>query len=146
MKLIIKRIDPSLPLPEYKTPGSVAFDVGSREDAVVPPRGIKIVPANIIICTPPGHMTMIAPRSSLPIKKGLTLANGVGILDQDYCGPNDELHLELLNLTDAPVEVKRGERLAQVIIVKIEKCELEETETIEAPNRNGLGSTGGYST
>ena len=146
MKLMIKRIDPSLPLPEYKTPGSVAFDVGSREDAVVPPRGIKLVPANLIICTPPGYMTMAAPRSSLPIKKGLTLANSVGILDQDHCGPDDELYLELLNLTDAPVEVKRGERLAQVIVVKIEKVDFEEAEKIEFPNRGDMGSTGGYST
>ena len=146
MKLTIKRIDPSLPLPEYKTPGSVAFDIYSRIDLVVPPKQLVLAPSNLIICVPPGYMAMLASRSSLPIKRGLTLANGVGILDQDFCGPNDEWSTELYNFTDQLVEVKRGERLAQMIIVKIERCELEEAETITAPNRNGLGSTGGYST
>lgn len=144
MKLKIKRVDTSLPMPKYETGGSVAFDVYSREDLVIQPKKMALAPANLIICTPPGFMTLIAARSSLPIKKGLMLANGVGVLDQDYCGPNDELHLELYNFGDASVEVKRGERLAQVIILKMEKVELEEVAKPAAPDRKGLGSTGGY--
>ncbi|MEK7508729.1 MAG: dUTP diphosphatase [Patescibacteria group bacterium] len=144
MKLKIKRVDTSLPMPKYETGGSVAFDVYSREDLVVHPKKMALAPANLIICTPPGFMTLVAARSSLPIKKGLMLANGVGVLDQDYCGPDDELYLELYNFGDAPVDVKRGERLAQVIILKVEKVELEEVTDTAAPNRKGLGSTGGY--
>ncbi len=89
-------------------------------------------------------MLMIASRSSLPIKKGLILANGVGILDQDYCGPADELKLELFNITEKEVEIKRGERLAQAMLVKIEKADFEEMNIENNESRGGIGSTGGY--
>lgn len=95
MKLKIHLIDNSLPLPKYQTAGSVAFDLYSREDVVIKPKEIKIAPANVIVEVPPGFMLMIAPRSSLPVKKGLTLANCVGIFDQDFCGPQDEMKFEL---------------------------------------------------
>ncbi len=144
MKLKIHLIDPSLPAPQYQTSGSVAFDLYSREDIVIKPKEIKIAPANLIVEVPPGFMLMLAPRSSLPVKKGLTLANCVGILDQDYCGPDDEIKLELFNFSDKEAEIKRGERLAQAILVKIERAELEETKENKNNSRGGIGSTGFY--
>jgi dUTP pyrophosphatase len=144
MRLKIHLVDNSLPVPQYQTSGSVAFDLYSREDIVVKPKEIKIAPANVIVEVPEGFMLMIAPRSSLPVKKGLALANSVGILDQDYRGPDDEIKLELYNFTDKEVEIKRGERLAQAILVKIEQAELEEIKENNNESRGGIGSTGGY--
>lgn len=142
MQIKIKRLDKSLPLPEYHTGGAAAFDFYARESAVIEPKAIKQMPTNLIIATPAGHMIIIASRSGLGIKKGLVLSNSIGILDSDYCGPNDEILLSLYNFTDKPVAVERGERLAQGIVVKIERAEWEEIEEIDATNRGGFGSTG----
>jgi dUTP pyrophosphatase len=69
----------------------------------------------------------------------------VGIIDQDYCGPNDEIKLSLYNFGDAPVTLARGERIGQALFVKIERGEWNEVTTIDGPSRGGFGSTGGYS-
>lgn len=144
MRLKIQLVDKSLLFPQYQTTGSVAFDLCAREDAVIKPKEIKLIPANLIVKVPEGFMLMLASRSSLPIKKGLILANGIGIIDQDYCGSEDEIKLELLNITDKEVEVKKGERLAQAMLVKIEKAEMEEISENNNKSRGGVGSTGGY--
>ncbi len=144
MNVSIKRIDTTLPLPEYKTPGSVAFDLYTRIDAEIPPHGFVIVPTNLVVATPPGYMLMLAARSSSAKKKGLTMRNGVGIIDQDYAGEEDEIHLMLQNLTDTPVHVERGERLAQGMFVKIETAQWEETQTMDETSRGGFGSTGDF--
>lgn len=142
LEIEIKRIDKDLPLPVYQTSGSVAFDLYPREDAVIQPHQIKLVPANFIVKTPPGYFLLVAGRSSLPMKKGLMLANGIGVVDQDYCGEKDELKLQLINFTGKPIEVKRGERLAQAIFVKIAKADLKEVEAVSEQSRGGFGSTG----
>ncbi|MFA4873570.1 MAG: dUTP diphosphatase [Patescibacteria group bacterium] len=149
MKVNIHLVDPTLPMPAYQTSGSVAFDLYAREDAIIKSREIKLIPTNIIIEVPEGFMFLIASRSSLPLKKGLVLANSVGILDQDYCGPKDEAMLQLLNITGHDVVIKRGERLAQGILVKIEKAELLESvssvsEKSAGNSRGGFGSTGEF--
>jgi len=144
MIIDIKRIDPSLPLPRHETPGSVAFDLFARESATIAPGEIGLVPANVIVCTPPGYLLLLAARSSLPRKKGLMLANSVGIIDQDYCGPEDELKIQLWNFTKHPATVERGERIGQGMFVRIERAEWNEVETITGPSRGGIGSTGGY--
>lgn len=142
MQVKIKRIDKSLPLPEYHTSGSVAFDFYSRIDAVIPPNATSMLPTNFIIQTPPGYMLMIASRSSLFKKKGLKLPNSVGIIDQDYCGEDDEMSLFVENHTDHEVEIKKGERLCQGIFVKIDKAEWNEVDKIADQSRGGWGSTG----
>lgn len=141
IKVKIVRIEKDLPLPEYKTEGAVAFDIYTRIDALLQPGEIKILPSNLIIEVPAGYMLMIASRSSTP-KKGIQLANSVGILDQDYHGPQDELGLFVRNFTNEPVEVKRGDRLGQGIIVPIVKAEWQEEEQIKEESRGGFGSTG----
>ena len=141
MKVRITRVDKTLPLPEYHTEGAVAFDLYSRVDDTLAPKERKLVPANFVIEVPKGHVLLIAARSSTP-KKGLMLANSVGIIDQDFHGPEDEFRLWLYNVTDAPVEVKRGDRIAQALIVPIVKAEFEEVEKIKDESRGGFGSTG----
>jgi len=142
MKVKIVRIDKSLPLPEYHTSGSVAFDFYTRIDQTFRPGEAKLLPANFIIKVPPGYFLFIASRSSL-FKKGLQLANSVGVIDQDYHGPNDELHLSIRNVSERTVEVKKGDRLAQGLILPIQKvAEWQEVEKIKDESRGGYGSTG----
>jgi len=138
----IFRTHPDAVLPEYKTPGSCAFDLSPIEDATISPGEIVRLRTGLVICTPPGHTLLIAARSSLPKKYGLCIPQGVGIVDQDYCGPNDEILLQLLNFTNEPVSVKAGERLAQGIFVPILKCEFVVAEELKTENRGGFGSTG----
>ncbi|MCY3767362.1 MAG: dUTP diphosphatase [Gemmatimonadetes bacterium] len=138
----ISRVDPSLPLPRHQTPGSVGFDLLCRKDVVVPPGEIRLVPVNLIVAVPPGYMLLLAARSSLPHRKGLMVPNGVGIVDQDYRGPNDEIHVQVYNFTDSPVNVRRRERLAQGIFVRVVQADWDETEHLGAADRGGFGSTG----
>ena len=137
-----KRIDETLPLPEYKTAGSVCFDLVVREDTVVHPNELARVPLNVIVQTPVGYMLMLVPRSSLPAKKpGLIYPHGVGVIDQDYCGPEDELKLQVKNVGTEPITLNRGEAIAQAGFVKIDKAELFELEEIAGASRGGFGST-----
>lgn len=142
MKVRIVRIDKSLPLPKYHTEGAVAFDLYSREEATIQPGEMKLLPSNFIIEVPAGHALILAARSSLSKRKGLMLANGVGVIDQDYHGPEDETGILVRNFTDVPVTVERGERIAQGLIMPIEKAEFEEKNSIKEESRGGFGSTG----
>ncbi len=144
MEIKIKRIDTTLPLPEYKTKGAVAFDLYARINDAIKPKEIKLIPANFIIETPVGYMLTIAARSSLAKKKGLMMANNIGIIDQDYCGENDELAILLYNFTDSEVIIEKGERLAQGIFVKIEKGNWNEVEKMADESRGGFGTTGQF--
>lgn len=141
MNITIKRLDESLPLPSYQTAGSVGFDFAAAEDVTVAPHEIKLVKTGVIIKVPEGFFLIITARSSLSRKKGLMLPNGVGTIDQDYCGPDDEIHLMMYNFTDSPVQIQKGERLANGIFVKIEKAEWQEVNYIDSPTRGGFGST-----
>ena len=142
MKIQVQRVDATLPLPTYATAGAVAFDVVTRETTVIEPGAIALIPGNVIVKVPEGFMLMVAPRSSMPRKKGLVFPHGVGILDQDYHGPKDELLVQVQNITKDPVTVERGERIAQAVFVRIEKAEWEEVEGHNAETRGGFGSTG----
>jgi len=138
----IFRKDPSVILPAYHTSGSVAFDLAANEDMVIPPREIRLIPTGLVICTPENHMLLVAARSSTPMKKGLMLANGIGIVDQDFCGPDDEIKIQVYNFTDKPVEVKKGDRLAQGLFLHLERVEWEEITSLPEKSRGGFGSTG----
>jgi dUTP pyrophosphatase len=140
MNVHIKRIDKDLPLPEYKTPGAVAFDLYSRLDVIIPARQIGKIPANVIVKTPSGFMLYLKDRSSTALKKGLIIT--AGIVDQDYCGDSDELILQFLNFTENEVLIKRGERIAQGIFISVSTATWQEVDTMESPNRGGFGTTG----
>lgn len=144
MKVQIKRIEKDLPLPIYETAGSVGFDISARTDIEIAPRSIEMVPTNLIVEVPQGYMLVVASRSSTPIKKGLTPPHGFGIIDHDYCGPTDEIKVLVYNFTDQPVQITRGEKIAQGVFVKIDRFQWQEVEEINKESRGGFGSTGGY--
>ncbi|MDP1709364.1 MAG: dUTP diphosphatase [Candidatus Komeilibacteria bacterium] len=140
MKVKIKRIDKSFPLPKYETSGAVAFDFIVRETTTIEPRGIGRIPSNTVVAVPEGYMLFVRDRSSVAKKKGLIIT--AGVIDQDYCGDNDEILLQFYNPTDAPVIVEKGERVAQGIFLAIARPEFEEVETMNKADRGGFGSTG----
>src|SRR3989344_8275960 len=142
MKVRIKRIDETVEIPKYHTSESAAFDLASSEEAIIAPREIKLLKTGLIIEAPAAHFLMIAPRSSLPRKKGLSIPQSIGIVDRDYSGPEDEILLQVYNFTDQDVRVTKGERLAQGIFLKADRVEWEEVERIRAQSRGGFGSTG----
>ncbi|MBI4122308.1 MAG: dUTP diphosphatase [Parcubacteria group bacterium] len=142
MKLTIKRIDNTLPLPAYHSDGAAAFDLYSRLDMVVQPDEVVRIPANLIIATPPGHALVITLRSSTPKKKGLSHPGGIGVIDPDYAGPTDEIMIQVHNVTDQPVSIARGERLAQALLVAAPRVSFEEAEEMTGLSRGGFGSTG----
>ncbi len=142
MIVSLQRIDPTLPLPEYHTSGAAAFDFVTRETTIIPPRGMGLVPGNIVVKVPAGYALLILPRSSLPRKKGLICPHSLGLIDQDYHGPKDEIFVQVQNVTDQPVTVERGERIAQGLFVKIDRAEWQEVDTHGAETRGGFGSTG----
>lgn len=141
MKVNIKRIDATLPLPEYHTAGSVAFDLYARVDTTIEPKSVGLIPANVIIKTPPGYMLLVVTRSSTPSKKGLSVPHGIGIIDQDYSGEEDEIKIQVYNFTNGPVTVAKGERIGQASFVRVDKAEWNEVGEM-GKSRGGFGSTG----
>ncbi len=144
MKVKIKKLNPSAVLPAYHTAESAGFDLAANSDMSIQPGEVVKVPTGLVIEAPKGHFLLIAARSSLPLKKGLTMANGIGVVDPDYAGPNDEISIIVHNFTSQPVEVKKGERLAQGIFLPVEQISWEEVGEIRSQSRGGYGSTGGY--
>ncbi len=142
MKIKIKRIDKSLPLPTYQTSGSVAFDIYARIDIEIKPKEVALIPTNLIIQTPKNYMLLLVPRSSTPRKLGLLSPHGIGIIDQDFCGPEDEIHLQVYNFTDNPVKIAKGQRIGQACFVRINKAKWQEVEQAKKESRGGFGSTG----
>lgn len=142
MKVKIQRVDKSLPLPKYETGGSVGFDFVAREDTTIAPKTVALIPGNVVVEVPKSYMLLVSSRSSTPRKKGLLTPHGIGVIDHDYCGPQDEIKIQVYNFTDKPVEIKKGERIAQGMFVKIDKAEWEQTTELNANTRGGFGSTG----
>jgi dUTP pyrophosphatase len=96
----------------------------------------------VVIEVPPGYALLVVSRSSTPCRRGLMKANGVGVIDQDYCGDNDEIQAQFYNFTHQPVTVERGERIAQALLVPAPRVEWEEVQSFPHPDRSGFGSTG----
>ena len=142
MKVRIKRIDKTLPLPKYETVGACGFDLIVREDKVVEPNSPMLLPTNVIVEVPEGYMLAVMSRSSMVKKTGLIVPHGIGVLDQDYHGPEDEAMLLVYNPTDKPIEVKRGDRLGQGVFVRVDIAEWEEVDdNLKEESRGGYGST-----
>lgn len=142
MLLKIKRLDSAVGLPTPATGGAAGFDLAAAADIEIPAGGIRLVGTGLVISVPDGYFLGIFARSSLPLKRGLIVANGVGVIDADYCGPTDEIKIQVLNVTDAAVTVLKGERLAQGIVLPCPTIEWEEVTEVSAPTRGGFGSTG----
>jgi dUTP diphosphatase len=139
----IRRLSPDVALPQYQTPGSAGFDLAASADVTIAPGAIALVPTGLVIQAPPGHCLGIFARSSTPLKRGLVVANGVGVVDEDYCGPSDEVRIQVLNFTQAPVTVARGDRLAQGLFLPVTRAAWqEETGDLRDGSRGGFGATG----
>ena len=108
----------------------------------VPPGQIVLVRTGLIIQVPTGHFLGIFARSSTPLKRGLMVANGVGVVDPDYSGPTDEVMVQVLNITSAEVQVTRGDRLAQAIVLPAPRVTWQEVTEIREVTRGGFGTTG----
>lgn len=141
MKLKIKRFDKTLPLPIHKTPGAVAVDLYSRIETIIEPHQLNYVPMNVAIEIPDGYFILLAARSSTH-RMGLMPINGIGVIDRDYCGDNDEYNFLVHNFTDNTVKVDKGTRLCQLLLIKCENFEFDEVDHMEAPTRGGFGTTG----
>jgi dUTP diphosphatase len=139
----IHRLSPAVPLPRYETAGAAGFDLAASEDVTVPPGAVALIPTGLVIEVPAGHFLGVFARSSTPLKRGLMVANGVGVIDEDYCGPADEVKVQVLNFTAAPVTVARGDRIAQGLFVPITRADWQETaEPLRGESRGGFGATG----
>jgi dUTP pyrophosphatase len=140
----IRRLNAGVTLPRYQSPGAAAFDLAARQEVTIQPGEVTLIPTGLVIEVPPGHVLLIVARSSLPLRKQLMVANGVGVIDADYHGPSDEVKVEVYNFSQAPVTIARGERIAQGLIVPVVRAIWDEVDRTDAPSRGGFGSTGGY--
>jgi dUTP pyrophosphatase len=135
------------PLPSYGTPGSVGLDFPLQEDIYIPPQSTVKTDLGFIVQWPEGVYGIIVPRSSTG-KKGIVLANTVGVIDSDYSGPTDTIKCIFRNTTDEPVYFSRGDRLVQLLLLPVIKPEqfsidfYDNVEEIEGESRGGFGSTG----
>jgi dUTP pyrophosphatase len=141
MRVKIKRFDTSIPAPAYQTNGAVCVDMRARLETVIEPKSIGYIPLNVALEIPEGYWAMLAPRSSTH-KMGLMCGNSIGIFDWDFRGDNDEYHFIVFNFTDKPVTVEKGQRIAQLMVMKVERIEFEEVAALEGADRGKIGSTG----
>lgn len=142
MKVLIKRLDPALPLPSYAKPGDAGADIYSRIDVELNPGERKLIPTGIAIALPPGFAAFVHPRSGRAIKEGLGMVNAPGTVDAAYRG---ELQVILINHdSQNSISIKRGERIAQLVIQKVEHAEFIELVELPGSSRgaSGFGSTG----
>jgi dUTP pyrophosphatase len=153
MKIRIYRKDKAIPLPRRQTVNSVGLDVYSAAEIELWPGKITLVPTGLIIQSPPGYYFKIFIRSGFAMKNGISLANDVGIVDEDYCGPDDEVKIGLVKhynpldpQRDQPLVISKGTRIAQIIFEKnvVDDVEWEEQERPDfaGKSRGGFGSTG----
>lgn len=140
-KTLIKRFDKTLPLPEYKTRGAVAFDLSARETIKLKPGEIAYIPLNVAIRPPKGYFILQAPRSSTH-KLGLMAVNSVGVIDHDYSGDEDEYKFAAYNFTKKAILIEKGTRIAQGILLKYEQAAFREVPKMNRKTRGGFGSTG----
>lgn len=140
IKILNKSINP---MPEYKTRGASGMDIQANldESIVLKPLERALVPTGLYMELPLGYEAQVRARSGLALKKGLTLANGIGTIDSDYRG---ELKVIVVNLSNEEIEINHGERIAQVVIMKYEEVEIEEAEELSETERKdgGFGHTG----
>jgi dUTP pyrophosphatase len=142
LAVTIVRLDPDLPIPSYAHIGDAGLDLRAREDGVVPPAGGRLLmPTGISIAVPAGYAGFVLPRSGNALNHGLTLANTPGLIDSAYRG---EVKLVLLN-TDPhePFVVNRGDRLAQLVIQRVEEVTWHVADSLDGLDRGGgFGHTG----
>ncbi|MEY3711126.1 MAG: hypothetical protein RLZZ99_947, partial [Actinomycetota bacterium] len=142
MKVLVTRLDADMPMPSYAKAGDAGADLASRIDIEIAPGARALVPTGISIALPPGYAAFVHPRSGRAIKEGLSMVNTPGTIDAGYRG---ELQVILINHDQqSPISIKRGERIAQLVIQRVESAEFVEVESLPGSGRgiDGFGSTG----
>ena len=138
----IRRLDASVELPAYATDGSAAFDLAASADTTIAPGEVRLVPTGLVIEVPEGMFLAVFARSSTPLKRGLMIANGVGVVDSDYCGPTDEVKIPTLNFTAAPVQVSKGIASRRASCCRRRVSSGTRSSSCAAASRGGFGATG----
>lgn len=142
VQVLITRLDPSIPLPMYAKGGDAGADIVTRVDFTLQPGERALVPTGISIALPDGYVALVHPRSGLAIKHGVTMVNAPGTVDAGYRG---ELQCIMINHDPkAAITFHKGDRIAQLVIQKVERAEFVEVEELPGSARGtgGFGSTG----
>ena len=142
----IVRLDPELPPPAYAHPGDAGADLLTTVDVTLEPGERALVPTGISIALPPGYVALVHPRSGLAARHGLSIVNTPGTVDAGYRG---EIKVMLINHDPRePVELRRGDRVAQLVIQRVERARFVEVDNLPDSVRGagGYGSTGGFGT
>ena len=141
-EVLIKRLDPDIPLPSYAKAGDAGADLCTRIDLTLKPGERVLVPTGISIALPNGFVALVHPRSGLAIKHGISIVNTPGTVDAGYRG---ELQVILINhdLKES-ITFKKGDRIAQLVIQQVERAEFIEVQDLPGSERStgGFGSTG----
>jgi dUTP pyrophosphatase len=144
LDVAIVRLDPGLPLPSYAHPGDAGADLRTTVDVSLAPGERALVPTGVGIALPEGYVALVHPRSGLAARHGLSIVNTPGTVDAGYRG---EVKVLLVNLdATAPVELRRGDRIAQLVIQRVERARFVEVGQLPDSVRGegGYGSTGGF--
>ena len=142
--VLVKRVDPGVPLPSYAHPGDAGADLVTAEDVVLAPGARAVVPTGIAIALPAGYAAFVHPRSGLAARHGVTIVNAPGTVDAGYRG---EIRVTLLNTDPArSVAFRRGDRIAQLVVQRVERAAFREVDALpeSARGEGGFGSTGGH--
>ncbi len=142
LKVLITRLDESVPLPSYAKPGDAGADLATRIDFTIEPGQRILVPTGISLALPNGYVALVHPRSGLAIKHGVSIANTPGTVDAAYRG---ELQVILINHDQKEsISFKKGDRIAQLVIQQVERAEFIEVDSLPGSDRGagGFGSTG----
>jgi len=134
MKIQLKKIRNAVELPKYEKLAA-GFDFKCVSSVTIKPKEQKLIPTNLAMKIPEGYVLLLVPRSSTPARFGLSMPHSVGVIDPFWNGDENEILLLLYNFTDKPVTLKKGDRIAQGIIVKYEKAEFEEVNSLGKSNR-----------
>jgi dUTP pyrophosphatase len=139
--LRVRKLDPSVPVPAYAHPGDAGLDICSSEDLMLHPGERSMVGTGFAMALPEGYAAFVQPRSGLAARSGISIVNTPGLIDCHYRG---EVKIILVNLGSEPFEVKRGDRIAQMVIQGVEAAEVEVVEELDDTPRGegGFGSTG----
>lgn len=140
-EVLVQRLDAGLPMPKFARPGDAGLDLYARADAIVEPGGRALVPTGIAIALPAGYVALTVPRSGFALKHGGTLLNSPGVIDAGYRG---EIGSIVHNTDAAPLQIRRGDRIAQMLILQLPAITLTEVEALPGTQRagSGFGSTG----
>lgn len=127
---------------EYQTPGACAFDFQVKDTTTIEPGRTHLIDTGVVVKVPEGTALLVLERSSTHKKFGVSLANKVGLIDQDYCGDNDTVKLALINTTKESVTLNAWDRVAQGLFVQIVKPEFIYVDKMNEEDRGGFGTTG----